>query len=78
MLAAGGDTKALNAISEASVAELENSKEKEMKQEKTTLRKKLILGDRGKEEHVFHSQPGHCQKKLVSIQIRRYIPWACV
>ncbi|NXX38051.1 SCN4A protein, partial [Tricholaema leucomelas] len=67
MLAAGEDNKALNVISEASVAELENSKEKEMKQEKTALRKNLILGDRGKEEHVFHSQPGHCQKKLRQI-----------
>ncbi|NXF86076.1 SCN4A protein, partial [Eubucco bourcierii] len=67
MLAAGGDNKALNVRPETSVSELENSKEKEMKQENTILRRNLILGDRGKEEHVFHTQPGHCQKKLRQI-----------
>ncbi|NXG43481.1 SCN4A protein, partial [Psilopogon haemacephalus] len=66
MLAAGED-KALDVRCETSVVELENSKEKEVKQGKTILRQKLILGDRGKEEHVFDSQPGHCRKKLRQI-----------
>ncbi|XP_054027249.1 sodium channel protein type 5 subunit alpha-like [Dryobates pubescens] len=67
MLAEEEGNKVLNVRSETSVAGLENPKEKEMKQGKTGLRQNLILGDRGKEGHVFHSQPGHCQKKLRQI-----------
>ncbi|KAM6276747.1 sodium channel protein type 5 subunit alpha-like [Spheniscus humboldti] len=64
VLAVGESNKALHVRSEMSVADLKNSKEKEMKKEKTILRQSLILGDRGKEEHIFHSQPGRCHKKL--------------
>lgn len=67
MLAAGEGNKALHIRSEMPVAALENSKEKEMKTEKPILRQNLILGDHGKEENIFNSQPGHCHKKLVSI-----------
>ncbi|NXV85515.1 SCN4A protein, partial [Calonectris borealis] len=64
MLAAGEGNKALQVRSEMSVADLKNLEEKEMKKEKPVLRESLILGDHGKEEHIFHSQPGHCHKKL--------------
>ncbi|PKU29543.1 sodium channel protein type 5 subunit alpha-like [Limosa lapponica baueri] len=65
MLSAGEGNKALDIRSEMSVDDLENSKEKEMKKGKPILRQSLILDDPGKEEHIFHSQPGHCQKKLL-------------
>ncbi|XP_009320790.1 PREDICTED: sodium channel protein type 5 subunit alpha-like [Pygoscelis adeliae] len=64
VLAAGESNKALHVRSEMSVADLKNSKEKEMKKENPILRQSLILGDHGKEEHIFHSQPGRCHKKL--------------
>ncbi|XP_035175669.1 sodium channel protein type 5 subunit alpha-like isoform X2 [Oxyura jamaicensis] len=67
MLAAGESDKALHVRSEMPVADLENSKEKEMKGEKPILRQSLILGDHGEEEHIFYSQPYHCQKKLRQI-----------
>ncbi|KAM6142235.1 sodium channel protein type 5 subunit alpha-like [Phoenicopterus ruber ruber] len=67
MLAAGEGNKALSVSSEMSVDDLKNSKEKECKKEKPVLRQSLILGDHGKEEHMFHSQPGHCHKKLRQI-----------
>ncbi|KAM6210827.1 sodium channel protein type 5 subunit alpha-like [Sarcoramphus papa] len=67
MLAAGEGNKALHVRSEMAVAELKNSKEKEMKKEKPILKQSLILGDHDKEEHIFHSQPGHCHKKLRQI-----------
>ncbi|XP_074938363.1 sodium channel protein type 5 subunit alpha-like [Phalacrocorax aristotelis] len=66
-LAAREGNKALHVECEMSVADFKNSEEKEMKQEKPTLRQNLILGDHGKEEHIFHSQPGRCQKKLRQI-----------
>lgn len=71
MLAAGENDKALHVRSEMPVADLESSKEKEMKGEKPILIKTLILGDHGEEEYIFHSQPNHCQKKLVSIRNKR-------
>ncbi|XP_009694250.1 PREDICTED: sodium channel protein type 2 subunit alpha-like [Cariama cristata] len=64
MLAAGEGNKALHARSEMSVDDLKSSQEKEIKKEKSALRKSLILGDCDKEEHLFHSQPNHCHKKL--------------
>ncbi|KAI6074780.1 Sodium channel protein type 5 subunit alpha-like protein [Aix galericulata] len=67
MLAAGENDKALHVRSEMPVADLESSKEKEMKGEKPVLIKTLILGDHGEEEYIFHSQPNHCQKKLRQI-----------
>ncbi|GAB0185003.1 sodium channel protein type 5 subunit alpha-like [Grus japonensis] len=67
MLAAGEANNALPVRSEMSVADLKDSKEKEMKKEKPFLRQNLILGDRGKEEYIFSSQPGHCHKKLRQI-----------
>ncbi|XP_029864813.1 sodium channel protein type 5 subunit alpha-like isoform X2 [Aquila chrysaetos chrysaetos] len=67
MLAAGEGNKALHVRSEMAVADLKNSKEKEMKKEKPILRQNLVLGDHGKEEHIFNSQPGHCHKKLRQI-----------
>lgn len=73
MLAAEEANKALHVRSEMAVADLKNSKEKEMKKENSILRQNLVLGDHGKEEHIFNSQPGRCHKKLVSIQKRRYI-----
>lgn len=71
MLAAGENDKALHVRSEKPVADLESSKEKEMKGENPFLRKTLILGDHGEEEYIFYSQPNHCQKKLVSIRNTR-------
>ncbi|XP_026697369.1 sodium channel protein type 5 subunit alpha-like isoform X2 [Athene cunicularia] len=67
MLAAGEGNKALHVSSEMSVADLKKSKEEEMKNENPILRQSLILGNNGKEEHIFHSQPGHCHKKLRQI-----------
>ncbi|NXW21456.1 SCN4A protein, partial [Circaetus pectoralis] len=67
MLAAGEGNKALHVRSEKAVADLKNSKEKEMKKEKPILRENLVLGDHGKEEHIFNSQPGRCHKKLRQI-----------
>ncbi|XP_053915551.1 sodium channel protein type 5 subunit alpha isoform X2 [Cuculus canorus] len=67
MLAAGEGNKDTYVTSEMSVADLKNSKEKRMKEKTSTFKQSLILGDRGKEDHVFHSQPGHCQKKLRQI-----------
>ncbi|XP_032865608.1 sodium channel protein type 5 subunit alpha [Tyto alba] len=67
MLAAGEGNKALHVRSEMSVADLKNSKEKEMKKEKPISRESLILGNHAKEEHIFNSQPGHCHKKLRQI-----------
>ncbi|XP_074755968.1 sodium channel protein type 5 subunit alpha-like [Athene noctua] len=67
MLAAGEGNKALHVSSEMSVTDLKKSKEEEMKNENPILRQSLILGNNGKEEHIFHSQPGHCHKKLRQI-----------
>ncbi|XP_035410224.1 sodium channel protein type 5 subunit alpha-like [Cygnus atratus] len=67
MLAAGESDKALHVRYEMPVADLENSKEKEMKGEKPISRQRLILGDHVEEEHIFYSQPNHCQKKLRQI-----------
>ncbi|XP_074429511.1 sodium channel protein type 5 subunit alpha-like [Larus michahellis] len=67
MLAAGEGSKALGVRSEMLVTDLENSKEREMKKENPISTESLILGDHGKEEHIFHSQPGHCHKKLRQI-----------
>ncbi|XP_069715358.1 sodium channel protein type 5 subunit alpha-like [Phaenicophaeus curvirostris] len=67
ILTAGEGNKATYVTSEMSVADLNNSKEKKMKEGTPTFKQSLILGDRGKEDHVFHSQPGHCQKKLRQI-----------
>ncbi|XP_059674764.1 sodium channel protein type 5 subunit alpha [Gavia stellata] len=67
MLAVGEGNKALHVRSEMSVADLKNSRETEMEKEKHILRQSLILGDHGKEEHIFNSQPGHCHKKLRQI-----------
>ncbi|NXQ92238.1 SCN4A protein, partial [Nyctibius grandis] len=64
MLAVGEGNEALYVRPEMSVADLRNSKEKEMKKEKPILRESLILSDHDKEEHIFSSQPGHCHKKL--------------
>lgn len=73
MLAAGEDNKALHDRSEMSVADLKNSEEKEMKKDKPVSRETLIFGDHDKDDQMFHSQPGRCHKKLVSIQKRRCI-----
>uniref|UniRef100_A0A8B9ETZ1 Sodium channel protein n=1 Tax=Anser cygnoides TaxID=8845 RepID=A0A8B9ETZ1_ANSCY len=67
ILAAGESDKALHVRYEMPVADLENSKEKEMKGEKPISRQRLILGDHVEEEHIFYSQPNHCQKKLRQI-----------
>ncbi|XP_049654283.1 sodium channel protein type 5 subunit alpha-like isoform X1 [Accipiter gentilis] len=67
MLAAEEANKALHVRSEMAVADLKNSKEKEMKKENPILRQNLVLGDHGKEEHIFNSQPGRCHKKLRQI-----------
>uniref|UniRef100_A0A8C6J0X2 Sodium channel protein n=1 Tax=Melopsittacus undulatus TaxID=13146 RepID=A0A8C6J0X2_MELUD len=64
MLATGEGNKALHVESKMSAAELKTSEEKEMKKEKPTLRKSSILSDHDKDEHIFQSQPIHCQKKL--------------
>ncbi|XP_064364133.1 sodium channel protein type 5 subunit alpha-like [Dromaius novaehollandiae] len=67
MMAGGGSDKTLHLRSEMSVADLEILKRKENKEEKPILEQSLILSDQGKEEHIFHSQPDHCQKKLRQI-----------
>ncbi|XP_055662607.1 sodium channel protein type 5 subunit alpha-like isoform X2 [Falco peregrinus] len=67
MLAAGQSNKALHVRSEMSVDDLKNSEEKGLKKEKPVSSQSLILGDHDKEEHIFHSQPGHCHKKLRQI-----------
>ncbi|XP_025947376.1 sodium channel protein type 5 subunit alpha-like [Apteryx rowi] len=67
MMAVEGSDKTLHVISEVSVADLKNLKEKKNKEEKPILGQSLILSNQGKEEHVFHSQPDRCQKKLRQI-----------
>ncbi|KAM9233019.1 sodium channel protein type 5 subunit alpha-like [Leptosomus discolor] len=67
ILAAGEGNKASHVRSEMSVADLKNSKEKEVKKETPILSQGLILGDHDKEEHIFYSQPGRCHKKLRQI-----------
>ncbi|NWX01355.1 SCNAA protein, partial [Caloenas nicobarica] len=66
ILAARESNKALHVRSEMSVTDLKNLKEKEMK-EQPILQQSLILGDRGKDENIFHSQPGRSHKKLRQI-----------
>ncbi|NWX96191.1 SCN4A protein, partial [Nothoprocta ornata] len=70
MMAGGGSDETLHIRSEMSVADLKILKEKkneEEKEEQPILVQGLILNNQGKEEHVFHSQPDHCQKKLRQI-----------
>ncbi|KAM6338644.1 sodium channel protein type 5 subunit alpha-like [Podargus strigoides] len=67
MLAAGEGNKVLHARSEISVADVKNSKEKEMRKENPVLSQSLILGDHCEEEPMFLSQPVHCHKKLRQI-----------
>ncbi|XP_065601047.1 sodium channel protein type 5 subunit alpha-like [Cyrtonyx montezumae] len=67
MLSAGDCNKASHVGSEMSVAGLENSQEKETKGEKPISRQSLIVVDQSNEESIFHSQPGHCHKKLRQI-----------
>ncbi|OPJ85261.1 hypothetical protein AV530_011713 [Patagioenas fasciata monilis] len=66
ILAARESNKALNVISEMSVTDLKNLKGKDMK-EQPILQQSLILGDRGKDETIFNSQPDRSHKKLRQI-----------
>ncbi|XP_027749325.1 sodium channel protein type 5 subunit alpha-like, partial [Empidonax traillii] len=66
-LAAGESSKALQVGSEMPVADLKNSKGRESNKETPILRQNLIFVDQKKEEEIFHSQPGHCHKKLRQI-----------
>ncbi|XP_008940731.1 PREDICTED: sodium channel protein type 5 subunit alpha-like [Merops nubicus] len=66
MWAAGETKKVLGVSSEISVADLKNSEE-EMKNEKPIVGQSSVSDDHGKEENIFHSQPGHCHKKLKQI-----------
>ncbi|XP_064906451.1 sodium channel protein type 5 subunit alpha-like [Columba livia] len=66
ILAARESNNALHVISEMSVTDLKNLKGKEMK-EQPILQQSLILGDCGKDETIFNSQPDRSHKKLRQI-----------
>ncbi|XP_027504320.1 sodium channel protein type 5 subunit alpha-like [Corapipo altera] len=49
------------------VADFKNWKGKEINRETPILRQNVVLDDQEREEQIFHSQPGHCHKKLRKI-----------
>ncbi|XP_027516352.1 sodium channel protein type 5 subunit alpha-like, partial [Corapipo altera] len=66
-LAAAESSKALQVGSEMPLGDSTNLKGNEINEETVILRQNVILGDQEKEEQIFHSQPGHCHKKLRKI-----------